>query len=148
MPRTLDQQRLLNIWQQDQIPVIRRIGVGYDLRVKLPYREDNRAWLAQLGRRRPKWNDGLKCWEIPKAWLGRVVELCLNRYRRVYIVQPHHSQEICARACWEAQGYECECSCLGAHHGSQDSGRNWREVSDAFATRWGEQEIACRMLTR
>lgn len=137
---------MLAIWKQEQIPLVRRVGRGFDLRVKLPFKEDNRPWLGQLGRRKPKWNRDLKCWEIPQAWLNGVVELCLERYGRVYIIQPHRSQEICARACWEAQGLECQCSCLGENHGSHHSGRGWREVSETFATKWGAEEIACRLL--
>ena len=147
MARTPDQLRLLRIWSQDQIPAVRRVGPGHDLRIKLPFRDDNRTWLSQLGRRRPRWNSDLKCWEIPQSWLKGAIDICLQRYGRVYVIQPHRSHEVCARACWEATGYECQCSCLGANHGSQDSGRSWREVSETFATRWGDEDIACRLIS-
>ena len=64
----------------------------------------------------------------------------------VYIIQPYREQEICARACQEAQGHECQCSCMGANHGIGNDG-SWFEVSDKFSTRWGERELACRLLT-
>ncbi|WP_354134437.1 hypothetical protein [Bradyrhizobium sp. S3.9.1] len=65
---------------------------------------------------------------------------------KVYIIQPYREQEICARACQEAQGHECQCSCMGANHGVGNDG-SWFEVSDTFSTRWGERELACRLLT-
>jgi hypothetical protein len=35
---------------------------------------------------------------------------------------------------------------MGRHHGAGNDG-TWFEVSDTFATRWGEKELACRLLT-
>ncbi|MEP1497973.1 MAG: hypothetical protein ABJK50_20985, partial [Pseudophaeobacter sp.] len=62
------------------------------------------------------------------------------------IIQPYREQEICARACQEALGHECQCSCMGANHGAGNDG-SWFEVSDTFSTRWGDRELACRLLT-
>ena len=70
----------------------------------------------------------------------------LQRYGKVYIIQPYREQEICARACQEALGHECQCSCMGANHGIGNDG-SWFEVSDTFSTRWGNRELACRLLT-
>jgi len=144
---TGQQRQLLDIWEQDKIPVIRR-RIGHDLRVRLPYSDWNREWLQALGRNRPQWNRERKCWEVPRAWLKRLIEKCLQDFRQVYIVQPHREQEVCAPACRNATGYECECSCMGANHGSNDSDRSWRDVSETFSTRWGAEEIAARLLQR
>jgi hypothetical protein len=35
---------------------------------------------------------------------------------------------------------------MGAHHGTGNDG-SWFEVSDTFSTRWGEHQLACRLLT-
>ena len=35
---------------------------------------------------------------------------------------------------------------MGANHGIGNDG-SWFEVSDTFSTRWGERELACRLLT-
>ena len=83
---------------------------------------------------------------LPKSWFNDFVDRALRRYGKVYIIQPYREQEICAQACQEAQGHECQCSCMGANHGIGNDG-NWFEVSDAFSTRWGERELACRLLT-
>jgi hypothetical protein len=136
------------VWKQGKIPVVANKGKGHRLRVRLPYSDDNYRWLRQFGRIRPKWNLEKKCWEVPRSWLDELVKTALADFNHVYLVQPYSSQEKCARQCWEAQGYDCECSCMGEHHGSQDSGRRWREVSETFAVRTSEETIACRLLSK
>jgi hypothetical protein len=37
---------------------------------------------------------------------------------------------------------------MGLNHSSGHSEGNWKVVSDVFATRWNEQELACRLLTK
>jgi hypothetical protein len=83
---------------------------------------------------------------LPKSWFNDLVDRALRLYGKVYIIQPYREQEICARACQEAQGHECQCSCMGANHGIGNDG-SWFEVSDTFSSRWGERELACRLLT-
>ncbi|HTY69916.1 MAG TPA: hypothetical protein VMH36_24890 [Alphaproteobacteria bacterium] len=135
------------IWNQTVIPVVlRRAGKGKRLRVRLPYAETNRQWLQNHRRISPVWVGAQKYWELPKAWFNDFVERSLARYGKVYIIQPFREQEKCAPACLNAVGHECQCSCMGANHGAGNDG-SWFEVSDAFATRWGEQELACRLLT-
>jgi hypothetical protein len=34
---------------------------------------------------------------------------------------------------------------MGLHHGAGTDG-SWFEVSDTFATRWGDQKLACRLM--
>ena len=75
-----------------------------------------------------------------------IFEMNVESYRRRAALQPYREQEVCARACQEAQGHECQCSCMGANHGIGNDG-SWFEVSDTFSTRWGERELACRLLT-
>ena len=48
----------------------------------------------------------------------------------------------------ERKGDECQCSCMGENHGSQSPAGRWRVVSDTFATRWNDEELACRLVTR
>lgn len=45
-----------------------------------------------------------------------------------------------------ALGDECQCSCMGEHHGSQGPAGRWKVVSNSFATRWGESAVACRLI--
>lgn len=142
-----ERQRRLQIWNQNTIPVVlRRTGKGERLRVRLPFDKTNREWLSAGHRSSPEWNESEECWELPKAWFNDFVNRALDRFGRVYIFQPFREQEICAPACQNAEGHECECSCMGQNHGAGNNG-SWFEVSETFATRWGTREIACRLLT-
>lgn len=136
------------IWKQTLIPVIYRRGKGYPLLVKLPYKDDNRAWLQNGKRNKPKWISKYKCWEVPKAWFNDIINHSHQRWNSLYIIQPYREQEICARACWEAKGHECQCSCMGENHGSENPEGRWFEVSDTFATKWHDKELSCRLISK
>src|SRR5579871_938530 len=139
--------RLNYVWNQGRVPVVmRRMGRGQRLRARLPYAETNRAWLQNGRRTRPIWVSSKQYWELPKAWFNDFVNRCLERYGKVYIIQPYREQEKCAPACLNATGHECECSCMGQNHGAGNDG-SWFEVSETFATRWGNRQLACRLLT-
>lgn len=139
-------KELKRVWDQKQIPVVlRRAKKGARLRLRLPFSRDGNEWLRHGRRTSPAWIEKLQCWEIPKAWFNDFVERSLERYGRLYIIQPYREQEKCSPACQRAIGHECECSCMGAHHGAGNDG-SWFEVSDTFATRWGEQYLACRLM--
>jgi hypothetical protein len=139
--------RIKQVWAQTKIPVIYRRGTGYPLLLRMPYKEGNRAWLKQGRRNEPKWIAEKKYWELPKAWFNELVSDSLNRWGKIYIIQPYREQDKCAPACWNALGHECQCSCMGANHGSQNSS-GWYVISDTFATRWNSTELACRLLSR
>jgi len=142
-----DRERLRQIWRQGEIPVlVRTLRAG--LRVRLPFREYNRAWLRGERRSRPKWDRERLFWTVPKSWFNQLVEQCLATFGRVYIIQPYREQEKCAPACWNAVGDECQCSCMGEYHGSNGPSGRWKVVSDTFATQWGEEAIACRLMRR
>jgi hypothetical protein len=141
-------QRLDRVWNQNAAPVILRRGPGNPLRMRLPYRSLNRAWLQGDGRRNPAWKQQGKFWELPQAWFDRLVDQCLSDFGKVYVIQPHRAQEKCAPACWDAAGHECQCSCLGANHGVGSPSGRWKIVSEAFAARWGQREVACRLIER
>lgn len=141
-----DVENLNIIWGQNRIPVIYRRGTGFQLLLKLPYMEANRSWLKNHRRNNPKWNQIKKTWEIPSAWFNDTVERSLKRWGKVYIIQPISHQEICAPACWNAQGHECQCSCLGKNHGASNPYGRWYVVSEAFATKYYSRELACRLL--
>ncbi len=144
----MDSERLKYVWNQLQIPVaLRRTGPGERLRVRLPFATTNREWLQDGRRTAPAWNAKDKYWELPKKWFDDFVNRSLDKYGKVYIIQPYREQEKCAPACQNATGHECQCSCMGQHHGAGNDG-SWFEVSDTFATRWGDREIACRLLTK
>lgn len=142
----IDSSRLAQVWQQQLIPVAWRSGEkGEPLLAKLPYRVDNRTWLGSMGRSKPHWNAEHKYWEIPKSWFNALVDRSLQRFGKIYVVQPYREQEKCAPACMNAHGHECQCSCMGANHGAGNDG-SWFEVSETFATRWHSRELACRLM--
>lgn len=90
----------------------------------------------------------VKCWQTQKPWFNDMVNRCLKAFDSVHIVKPYREQEKCAPACWNSMGDECQCSCMAANYGSHSSGSKRLVVSDAFATRCHERELACRVMTR
>lgn len=143
---TADAARLKWVLAQTSTPVAMRLGKGHKLLVKLPYALDNRHWLQAGRRTSPNWEPEAKHWELPQSWFNDLVNRTLDRYGKVYVVQPYREQEVCAPACWNAVGHECQCSCMGARHGSGASG-GWFIASDTFAVRWGPRFLACRLVT-
>ena len=142
-----DAKQLNWVWNQKQIPVIlRRGGKGQRIRLRLPYSSDNRSWLKGCHRTSPAWIKEGKYWETPKAWFNDLVDRAMDRYKKVYVVQPYREQEKCAPACMNATGHECQCSCMGANHGAGNDG-SWFEVSETFAVRSGDLHLACRLMT-
>ncbi len=134
------------VWNQTTVPVaVRQIEKGAQLLVRLPYREDNRIWLNGLGKSSVDWNKEKKHWALPKSWFNNFVETSLKRYGKLYVIQPYVELEICASACRNAEGHECQCSCMGANHGVHD-GTGWFDVSEAFAIRFGATRLACRLM--
>lgn len=138
--------RLDQIWRQGRIPVVFRQGAGRPTLVRLPYSADNRAWVRGAKRHKPRWNGQYKCWETPAAWFDELIVRALQRHGRVYVIQLFREQQKCAPACWNAEGYHCECSCMGANHGTGHPGGAWHEVSDTFAFQWGAKTYACRLI--
>ena len=140
--------KLRRIWNQEKIPVVlRRNGKGEKLRVRLPYSNNNRGWLQNARRTSPEWLSELGCWELPKAWFNDFVDRALERYGKLYVIQPYREQEKCSPKCLEAVGHICECSCMGANHGAGNDG-SWFEVNETFASRWGDRELACRLMEK
>lgn len=141
-----EEYRLGAILKQSVIPVAIRLGKGHKLKVMLPYAEDNRRWLQQGTKSRPAWLSSEKMWRLPSNNFNSFVKRALDRYARLWVVQPYREHEVCAPACWNATGHECQCACMGANHGSQ-SGDGFFVVNETFAVRWGAEDVACRLMT-
>lgn len=144
-----DAAEMRKIWNQREVPVIiRRPDKEKRHRVRLPPSDKaGETWLRGDRRLYPQWIVSLRCWEIPKAWFNDFVNRSLERYGKVYVIQPYKEQEKCDRRCLEAKGHECQCSCMGANHGAGDDG-SWFFVSDTFACRWTEGYFACRLMEK
>lgn len=144
-----EKTRLEKIWRQRGVPVCYRRGKGQTLLVRLPYAPDNQTWLRAGRHRKPNWCLPPKeYWDLPASWFNDLVNRSLSRWGRLYIIQPYQYHEVCAPACWHADGHECECSCMGANHGSQSPSGQWFVVSDSFAVLWGERTLACRLIEK
>ena len=139
---------LLAIWNQKKVPILLRLGKGYDLRFRLPFHPNNREWLRNGRQRKPRWLTSKFRWELPQAWFDDLIESTLKRFGAIYVIQPYTSKEVCAPNCWNALGNICECSCMGQYHGTNAPGDRWYVVSDTFAVNWGERRLGCRLLRR
>lgn len=134
------------LWRQGDVPSIFKPSKPQSVLVKLPYAEGNLEWLRDDRRSKPKWSSQYKAWEIPAAWFDSVIRLTLRRYAEAYVIQLHRESQKCAPACWNAEGFHCECSCMGENHGGGHPGGNWYEVSETFAVSWGVKRYSCRHL--
>lgn len=140
--------KLLEIWSQKKIPVLFK-RQRPPLLVRLPYANNhtNSDWIRNGRRANPSWSLRFKCWETPVSWFDDLIQRALEKFGRVYVIQLYKEQQKCAPACWNAEGFHCECSCMGANHGSGHPGGNWREITDTFAFSWGPKQYACRLIT-
>lgn len=148
----VDDPNLRRVWSQREIPVVlRRTGKGEQLRGRLPglleFNVEGRRWIQNGRRNIPSWSRRGLYWEFPKAWFNDFVERSIRDFGAVWIIQPYRETEVCARQCMEAKGHECQCSCMGANHGSGMHG-HWFEVSEAFAVRTSSPQLAARLLRR
>lgn len=148
MLATSPEQDSRAIWNNGAVPVILRRGGSQPIRLRLRYADDNRNWLRDGWRKRvPEWIARGKYWELPASRFNDIVVMFLERFGSVYIIQPYRQKEVCATSCMKAEGFVCQCSCMGANHGSGVTG-GWLEVSEAFALRYGAAKLACRRLVK
>lgn len=107
-----------------------------DVILKIPARRGNRRWLHETVRiRSPQLNDDR--WNLPRSCLTRLVTAAVDRYGFIVLWRDMSKLSQCTRACLEATGAECHCSCLGEHHGQESEG--WFErVGDVVVADLGE----------
>lgn len=134
-------------WKQTRLPVIFQRQRPAPLLIRLPYAEDNKVWLRNDERNKPSWDKLNGAWEVPQAWFERAIRLSFSRYGACYVIQLYREKEVCAPACWNALGADCECSCMGANHSTGRPNGRWYEISDTFAVLWGVQRYSVRLLT-
>lgn len=141
-------ENLRRIWKQSRIPVVYRQRGSKPIMVRLPFSRDNRKWLKEARRQKePEFSDQYKCWMLPKSRFDNIITRLLAKFAQVYVIQPYRILEICARSCMNANGFECECSCMGANHGAGNADR-WFEISETLAVKWHAREYACRLIQR
>ncbi|NQZ49514.1 MAG: hypothetical protein HRT95_04795 [Moritella sp.] len=141
-----EENKLLKVWRQKLVPVIYREEKGRPLLVRLKYSDYNRQWLQKLGRSYPEWNSQYHHWEVPKSWFNDLVECLLKRCGQLYVIQSYNENEKCCFACQNAIYHICQCSCMGANHGSQNADNEWFSVSEAFVVNRKGRQMACRLM--
>ncbi|MEY2336265.1 hypothetical protein [Acidithiobacillus ferrianus] len=146
MLQDLSDSQLKALWRQGKIPVIFKRNKPLPVLARIPFAEGNMEWLRDGRRSKPEWCAQFKAWEIPAAWFDSVIKLALRRHQQVYVIQLYREHQKCAPACWNAEGFHCECSCMGENHGGGHPGGSWYEVSETFAVSWGAQRYSCRHL--
>lgn len=139
--------RLREIWLQKVVPVVYRQVRPEPVLLRIPYAQNNFEWVRGEKRHKPDWNAKFKCWETPVSWFDELIERTLRKFGKVYVIQLFKEHQKCAPACWNAKGFHCECSCMGANHGSGHPGGRWHEVSETFAFQWGARKYSCRLIT-
>jgi hypothetical protein len=137
---------LKEIWNQKKIPVVFYKGKKNPLLLRLPFSKDNRFWLKADHRINPIWEEDHKYWIIPKAWFNDFIKRSLARYGNIYLIQSYRPYQKCAPACWNAEGVDCECSCMGENHGTGKPDNKWFVISETCAVSLGENKYSCRLL--
>lgn len=113
MSQDLSDSQLKDLWRQGKIPVIFKRNKPLPVLARIPFAEGNMEWLRDGRRLKPDWCAQFKAWEIPTAWFDSVIKLALRRHQEVYVIQLYREHQKCAPACWNAEGFHCECSCMG-----------------------------------
>ncbi|MER7652525.1 MULTISPECIES: endonuclease domain-containing protein [Streptomyces] len=103
---------------------------------KIPPRKGNRRLLHETVRIRSPQLNGDR-WQLPRSCLVRLVTAAIDRYGFIVLWRDMSKLSRCTRACLEASGAECDCACLGAHHG-QDAGGWFERVGDVVVADLGE----------
>lgn len=129
-------------------PRIDRTAGETRLHLRMPYRDgSNRTWLHDtLGTRiRPEWNREQKRWEIARPHLMVLAHALADRFGAVDVFMEFNTAERCDRRCREAEGDDCECSCLGSYHAGGLWGGDWIEVGETTLVRPGWQRRHMRL---
>ncbi|MFS1303986.1 endonuclease domain-containing protein [Streptosporangium longisporum] len=103
---------------------------------KIPAMTGNRRWLHQIvGIRSPRLHNDR--WQLPRNCLVKLVTAAIDRYGYIVVWRDMSKLSRCSKKCLEAEGVECDCSCMGAHHGG--SSDVWFErVGDVVVANLGE----------
>jgi len=103
---------------------------------RIPSLKGNRRWLHEtVGIRSPELRGDR--WHLPRNCLMRLVTAAVDRYGHAVLCRDVSRLSRCTRACQEATGPECQCSCMGAHHG-QESGAWFEREGDVLVADLGE----------
>lgn len=103
---------------------------------KLPPTRGNRRWLHESVQIRSPKLEGDR-WTLPRNCLIRLVVGAVDRFGFMVVFRDMSKLTTCTKKCLNAEGPDCDCSCLGAHHGENSFG--WFErVGDVMVADRGE----------
>jgi hypothetical protein len=110
------------------------------LRVKTPYRDDNRQWFHHvLGSRAHVKHVGGGVWEVARSNFKRsLFDALAERFGSVEVTFESKESQKCTEECSEGDpdnAGDCECICLGDNHGGGD--HNWTHVGHSLLVRPG-----------
>ncbi|KAB8186986.1 hypothetical protein FH608_046390 [Nonomuraea phyllanthi] len=103
---------------------------------KVPPRKGNFRWLHHTLEIRSPSLEGDR-WSLPRNCLMKFVMAAIDRFGYVAVYRDMSKLSRCTKSCLDAMGMECDCSCLGAHHG-ESSGGWFERVGDAVVADLGE----------
>lgn len=104
---------------------------------KIPPRKGNYRWLHETVRVRSPRLDRDR-WYLPRSCLVKLVNAAVDRYGYIVVWRDMSRLSRCTRACLEATGLDCDCSCLGVHHGVDDDSGWFEIVEDIMVADHGE----------
>ena len=119
-----------NVRVHRPIPTQGRIAIW------LPYAEGTRAWLRKVcgPGTRPEFDRERKAWLVARPHFRKVVDALARRCGTVLVITDHTVRHACGSRCWNAEGDECECECLGDNHGG-GLHLGWHQVGADMAIR-------------
>lgn len=120
------------------------------LRLRIPYEGgSNRRWIhATLGARiQPIYDKPTGRWLIARPHFTTLVDHLLDRFGQVDATVEFSMTRRCDVRCQEATGDDCDCSCLGEHHGGGLWGGGWIQVGETTLIR-PEVQVRHMRITR
>lgn len=104
---------------------------------RFPPSRSNRGWLHHtVGIRSPQLIR--PDWHLPCSCLTRLLIAAIDRYGYVAVYRDMARLTRCNRSCLEAQGVECNCTCMGLRHGEEDSGGWYEGIAEPVVEDLGE----------
>jgi hypothetical protein len=105
--------------------------LGGRIKVKMPYDKQNFFWFRRhLGSRVQPFHVGAGVWAVARPHLRCLVDGLVTKFGHLHVVLDFRKSQQCDTRCRDAQGDDCECSCLGVNHQGAAWWRNWIEVGD------------------
>lgn len=119
--------------------------------LRLPRRNvrANRGWLHAVcgDRARHEFSRAHEAWAVSRSHLSPLIDATVARFGKAVLLRATTAREQCDVRCREARGDECQCACLGAHHGQAYwDERVWRLVGGTTLIHVGSEQVGRSVL--